>query len=164
MRLCMNNFRAVSLAAMMAVTVSACKKPANFVPVSKDYIQPKTTAILDSLVKEGKKISENTDCVYLGSDTLELNKDFSKNPARFLNKATMIARDKFNDKVYTKKYDYTPSYPECVSTKRNSEFKDMYIDKTAIIPNAETFTTDSTDIYVPVEYYGRVNPEIRNFL
>ncbi len=164
MRICVNNYRAVTLAAMMAMTVSACKKPVNLVPVSKDYIQPRTTAILDSLANEGKKITENTDYIYLGSDTLELNKDFSKNPAKFLNKASMIVRDKFDDKVCTKKDNYIPGYPDCVSTKRYSEFKDMYIDKTTIIPNAKTYTKDSTDIYVPVEYYGRVNPEIQNFL
>ena len=37
-----------------------------------------------------KKIAENPDYVYLGADTLELNSDFSKNPARFFEKASLL--------------------------------------------------------------------------
>lgn len=159
MRLCVNSFKAVSLAALMAVSVSACKRPTNYVYMPKENIPQRTTVVLDSLVKEGEKISQNTDYMYLGGDTLELNKDFSQNPSKFMFIANMIARDNFNDKVCTQENNYT-GYPECASSQRYNGFKNVYIDKTAIIPNSEVLTTDSTDKYIPVKYYGQINPEV----
>lgn len=163
MRLCVNSFRTTAIAAIL-VASAACSRPKNYTPLSNQYVQPRTVSILDSLVKEGEKVSKNPEYVYLGCDTLELNKDFSKNPSKFMDKANMIARDKFNDKVCTKEYDFIPSDPEGVSVKKYREYKDMYIDKTAIVPCTEIFTTDSTDMHVPVKYLGRVNPEVANFL
>lgn len=164
MRLCVNSFRALTMAAMMAATVSGCKRPANFVPMSREYVQPKTTAIIDSLVKEGKKISQNPDYVYLGNDTLELNKDFSKNPAKFFENTSLILQNKFNDRLCTNKYYHICSDPDGATIIHYNNTAEVYIDKTTIIPKSEMYTTDSTDIYVPVEYYGKINPEVQEFL
>ena len=163
MQLCVNSFKAISIAALMAVSVSACKRPTNYVSMPKENVPQRTTAVLDSLVKEGEKISQNADYIYLGGDTLELNKDFLQNPSKFMDIANMIARDNFNDKVCTQENGCT-GYPECASSQRYSGFKNVYIDKTAIIPNSEVLTTDSTNTYIPVEYYGRINPEVSDFL
>jgi hypothetical protein len=164
MNLRINNIKTFALAAMLTTSVTACKKPVNLTPLAKQYVQPRTTAIIDSLIIEGKKVAENPDYVYLGADTLELNNDFSKNPARFFEKTSLILKDKFTDKVCTKEYDYIYSDPDGVGIKHYKEFMDMYIDKTAIISSPETYTTDTTDIYIPVEYYGKVNPKVQNFL
>ena len=164
MRLCVNSFKTIGLAAMMAASVSACKRPTNLVPMPKEFVQPKTTAIIDSLVREGKKVSENPDYVYLGCDTLELNKDFSKNPSKFFDKTELILRDKFNDKMCTNEYDHIYSDPDGAGIIHYKDYKNIYINKTAIISSPETYTRDSADVFIPVEYYGQINPEIQNFL
>ena len=164
MQLCVNSFRTLALAAMMTTAVSACKRPVNFIPVSKEFVQPRTTKVLDSLVKEGENVAENSDYIYLGGDTLELNKDFPENPTKFFDKTTLILNDKFNEKICTEHCKNIYGYPESSQIIKHKNCPNIYIDKTAIIPSAQIYTIDSTALYIPVEYYGKVNPEIYNFL
>lgn len=35
-----------------------------------------------------------------------------------------------------------------------------HINHKAVIKDPKIFTTDSTDMYIPVEYYGQINPKV----
>ena len=41
----------------------------------------------------------------------------------------------------------------------HNDYAKIHINQKAIVKDTKVFTTDSTDIYIPVEYYGQINPK-----
>ena len=39
------------------------------------------------------------------------------------------------------------------------KYANEHVNQKAVVKDAKIFTTDSTDMYVPVEYYGQINPK-----
>lgn len=162
MKICANYMKTSAMAALLAVSSAACKRSVNFTPLAKESLQPKTAQVLDSLVKEGQKILEDSEYISLGYDTLELTKDFSERPDKFIKKANHNLKHKYNDKVVFLLENN--SIFDNSNRIGSAPKKYIYIDKTTVIPDSKTYTTDGKTVFVPVEYYGKVNPEISNFL
>ena len=72
----------------------------------------------------------------------------------------------FLSKVVVDKYTaLEPLYPwKPASPMRVPKTKYVYagehINHKAVIKDPKIFTTDSTDMYIPVEYYGQINPKV----
>lgn len=159
MKVRINSYKAAVFAVLL--TAGACKKSVSYTPLQRSSVSSETVRVLDSLRNEGKKITSNPDFVHLGADTLKLNKNFDKNPDRFMQNAERILNDKYNDKVLILNNDAVYDNVKRIGAK--TEY-DMYINKTAVISGYDLYTKDSKTIYVPVEYYGQQNPEVRSFL
>ena len=41
-----------------------------------------------------------------------------------------------------------------------TKYADAHVNHRGIVQSAKFYTTDSTKVYLPVEYYGQINPEI----
>lgn len=158
-----NNIKTAAFVTMLTASATGCKQSAHYTPLARECVQPKTTILVDSLHQEGKKIIDNEDFVFLGCDTLPLNKDFATNPAGLFKSANLTLRDNFNDKVVTSQGEprvYT--HPDRIGVTQDINALDLYVNKQAVVSANEFYTlgSDSKTVYVPVQYYGQINPNI----
>ncbi len=152
---------------LAATTIlTACVPSANktLKPLPENLIPERIEHKLDSLSKKTKEITNDTTYHFYGRDTLELNKNFADKTEKFLKSINKQAESK-NKRVVVSKYtDLEPLYPwKPASPIRVPKTKYIYanehINHKAVIKEPKIFTTDSTDMYVPVEYYGQINPK-----
>ena len=145
---------------MMAATVAGCTpKRQKFVPMPKEYVSQKLVQSVNSLYKEGVQVKYNTNNVLLDRDTVKLDREFVKDPDSFYRSTNSFLSQNYNETVCPedegsdgKGYFDTQNYYE------------KYINKQAIVSGKTLYTTDSIDVYVPVEYYGEINPEIKEYV
>lgn len=157
-----NNIKTAAFVTMLTASVTGCKQSAHYTPLARECVQPKTTILVDSLHQEGKKLISNEDYVFLGCDTLPLNKDFVEKPARFFENAKLSLRGKFNDQVVSVN---TPIFDNSNRIGAPNTY-DLYINKQAVVSANEFYTlgSDSKTVYVPVQYYGQINPNVQSIL
>ena len=143
---------------LTASTASCVKKPLK--EIQTTYLPEKAMIKLDSISKESQKVLLDTSYHFYGYDTLELNiNELKTEPKTIVEKLDRKAKQNtpstvmkpmfFNNKMklYPKiKHDYEPNF----------------INQKVIIKDIKLFTRDSTDFYVPVEYYGIPNQKVLN--
>lgn len=159
-----NNFIKFTTAAAVIATTSGCvKKPYREMP--KDSIPQGVEQKVDSLSKSSQRILNDTTYKYYGKDTLHL---------RMMPDGTTTSVNELQDQInkIAKSNDervvigsYTAMIPmyNGKSTTYYPQVRHHYADKhmnqKAVVKDAKIFTTDSTDMYIPVEYYGQINPK-----
>ena len=155
-----NIIKTCVLSGLVSVGASSCKKvPLRPMPVQKQEIVSK----LDSLMKEGTKISKDTSYCFFGKDTLELTDKFVKNTSEFVNDINKKAAKK-TPKFEIGKTLKTEMIPKSgggfdMIPVMKPEYVPQYMNQKAIITSTEVFTRDGNDMFVPVEYYGTHNPK-----
>ncbi len=156
-----NLSKIVGISAIAATTTGCVRKPLK--PMPQELISTEITHKMDSLSKETQKILNDTTYKFYGYDTLRINKDFAENPQYFQQK--MASKAKNADKI-VKTGQYTKLEPIFFNNKMMLYPKTHYIEEKehtehkAVITKPAILTTDSTDMYVPVEYYGKINPKV----
>lgn len=150
----------IGITTIAAAAVGCTRKPLK--PMPQELIPAEITHKMDSLSKESQKILNDTTYKFYGNDTLRLNKDFAENPQYFQRKIEHHAQK--TDKI-VKVGQYTTFEPLFFNNKMMLYPKTHYIEEKghmehkAVIKNPQILTTDSINMYVPVEYYGKINPK-----
>lgn len=150
----------VGITAIAATTAGCVRKPLK--PMPQELISTELTHKMDSLSKESQKILNDTTYKFYGYDTLRINKDFVENPQYFQQEIDSNAK-KADKTVRTGQY--TKLEPLFYNNKMMLYPKTHYIEEKghmehkAVIKNPQILTPDSINMYVPVEYYGKINPK-----
>ena len=148
--------------ALITASASCSKKP--FKQMSKDKIPPIVERKIDSLAKQSEEILKDTTYKYFGKDTLCLS-DTLASTRKLQNKMNKIAKEK-DESVVVGSHLYMT--PVCTGKSTTlipqwcNDYAQAHINQKARIKETKIFTTDFTDMYVPVEYYGQINPETLN--
>ena len=150
----------IGITTIAAAAVGCTRKPLK--PMPQELIPTEITHNLDSLSKESQRILNDTTYKFYGNDTLRLNKDFAENPQYFQRK--IDSKAKKADKT-VKMGKYTKLEPMFFNNRMMLYPKTHYIEEKghiehkAVIKNPQILTTDSINMYIPVEYYGKINPK-----
>ena len=157
------NLKNIALSSLLLAGTSSCiQKP--YVEMPKENISTEIQSSLDSLVNETSKIKSNANYKLYGRDTLLLWNDFNKKPARYMKNINQKAADNVPNTVVDKKTVLIPSKIGNTTVMRQHVKvirKPDYIEVKAVIPETRILTRDSTVMYIPVEYYGKNNPEVK---
>lgn len=152
----------VLASALITASTSCSKKP--FKQMSKDRIPPMVERKIDSLAKQSKEVLKNSTYKYFGKDTLCLS-DTEASTKQIQKKMDRIAKEKDKSVVVG---SHLYMMPVCTGKSTTlipqwrNDYAKAHINQKAIVKDAKVFTTDSADIYIPVEYYGQINPETLN--
>ena len=139
----------LAVSTLLAACVSSTNK--TFKPLPENLIPEQIEHKVDSLSKETKKIMNDTTYHFYGRDTLKLNKNFADKTEKFLKEINNTALEPL--------YPWKPASPMRVP-KTKYVYAGEHINHKAVIKDPKIFTTDSTDMYIPVEYYGQINPKV----
>ncbi len=147
------------VASAILTGVAACTEKKPYVQMPKENVPEAVYNKLDSLSKESKKIINNPEYELYGKDTLELSKNFARKTDKFVNK--MNDKAKMADEETVVGSRVTINY---YSPGPKYQIEDIYdsnhTNHIGVIRAPKVLTTDSTDMYVPVEYYGMKNPNV----
>lgn len=152
----------VLVTALITASTSCSKKP--FKPMPKDKISPIVERKIDSLTRQANEILKDTTYRYFGKDTLRLS-DTQASTEQLQKKMDKRAKEKDKSVVIGSHMVMVPIYNGKRTTlmpQWHNDYAKMHINQKAIIKDTKVFTTDSTDMYIPVEYYGQINPETLN--
>ena len=145
---------------MMAATVAGCTpKRQKLVPMPSEYVPAKTVQLVNSLYRDGITVKYNKKNVLLDRDTVKLGKDFVKDPDSFYRNTNSFLSQNYNETICPEEEG-----SEGKGYFDTQNYYDKYVNKQAIVSGKTLYTTDSIDVYVPVEYYGEINPEIKDFI
>lgn len=148
------------LSGILSVSAVSCKKaplkPIN--TVRKEY-----AAKLDSLITEGKKITNDTTYHFFGRDTLEIGDAFVKNTSKAVKDLDKTAK-KHTPKFETGKSLHTEMIPKSgggfdMIPVIKPDYVPQYVNQKTVVTSDKVFTSDGKDMYIPVEYYGQNNPK-----
>ena len=149
---------------LTASTVSCVKKPLK--EIQTTYLPEKAMIKLDSISKESQKVLQDTSYHFYGYDTLELNiNELKTEPEKIVKKLDKKAKQNTPRSVVR---TYTVMEPMFFNNKMKlypkikHDYEPNFIKQKAIIKDIKLFTKDSTDFYVPVEYYGIPNQKVLN--
>ena len=149
----------VLASALITASTSCSKKP--FKQMSKDRIPLMVERKIDSLAKQSKQILKDTTYKYFGKDTLRLS-DTEASTKQIQKKMDKRAKEKDKSVVVGSHMVMVPIYTDKRTTlmpQWHNDYAKIHINQKAIVKDTKVFTTDSTDIYIPVEYYGQINPK-----
>ncbi len=152
----------VVASALITASTSCSKKPLR--QMSKDRIPAIVERKIDSLAKQSNEILKDTTYKYFGKDTLRLS-DTQVSAKQLQKKMDKIAQ-KQDESVVVGSHLYM--MPVCTGKSTTlipqwcNDYAKAHINQKAIIKDTKIFTKDSTDMYIPVEYYGQINPETIN--
>ena len=145
--------------ALMTATTSCSKKPFKLMP--KDKISPIIERKIDSLTRQTNEILKDTTYRYFGKDTLRLS-DIQASTKQLQKKMDKRAKEKDKSVVVGSHMVMVPIYTGKRTTlmpQWHNDYAKIHINQKAIVKDTKVFTTDSTDIYITVEYYGQINPK-----
>ena len=123
----------LAVSTLLAACVSSTNK--TFKPLPENLIPEQIEHKVDSLSKETKKI---------------MNEQAKSNDKQ-------VIVDKYT--ALEPLYPWKPASPMRVP-KTKYVYAGEHINHKAVIKDSKIFTTDSTDMYIPVEYYGQINPKV----
>lgn len=152
----------VLASALIAASTSCSKKP--FKQMPKDRIPQIVERKIDSLAKQSKEVLRDTTYKYFGKDTLRLS-DTEASTKQIQKKMNKIAKEK-DKSIVVGSHIYM--VPVCTGKSTTlipqwrNDYAKAHINQKAIIKDTKVFTTNSTNMYLPVEYYGQINPKTLN--
>lgn len=149
-------------AALSTSAVSCQKAPLREMPAK--YVTETVANRLDSIASETQRVLADTNYKCFGYDTIELTKEFFKNPAKFIKKMNNKAVQKTPSTcvgVYTTTIPVSTGKITVLTTQVHSIYEDDFLKPKAIIRSPKIFTRDSVDMYVPTEYWGKPNPKVK---
>lgn len=150
------------LSGLISMSVTGCKK-APFKPMTS--VPAKVTQKVDSLVKEADKITNNTSYIFYGNDTLEITNNFVTDTPEFIKKMDKKAvkntpKEKVGQHLENLMIPKRGGGFDIIPTMQ-TDYAPRYVEQTAVVKSPSIFTRDGKDMYIPVEYYGKKNPEIK---
>lgn len=156
-----NTIIKTTLASALIATVSACqRKP--LVEMPKENIPQEVEYSLKSINKQSQKVLNDTTYKFYGYDTIRIDGRSPIEPAQLKKEFDKRAEAK-DKKVEIDRH--TTMQPILVGKTRvlkphtHYTYASEHINHQAVIKSDKIFTTDSTDIFIPVEYYGQINPK-----
>lgn len=129
------------------VTLGGCNGPFQKIAIEESNIPQYSLKVLNSLKESTAKTLNDTSLEILSSDTLELSKDMTNNPDKFLKKLINHA-------------DLPHHYLSCGKTSMKIKEYDAKTVKPVI--KEGLFTNKSNKIYIPVDFYGKYLKAYRN--
>ena len=161
----MNTFLKVGiLGSFLSCGLQACQK-APFKEVPKEKVENVIVNRVDSFISESKKVLQNDKYQIFEKDTIELTKDFFNNPKEFFKYLDEKAKTEVPRVVIR---TYTVMVPSVVHKWRvvepqtRHEYAKKFIEPKSVILSDKIYTRDSIDRYVPVEFWGISNPELKD--
>ena len=115
---------------LMAGMLACYESPVSYKSVGTDMLNLKVKESLNIMKASSKNVIDNPDYKYYGKDTIEVTSDIWKSYDDYIAKLNRLAMEK-------------NSY-SC------SELK-------TVINSDEVYTNSGLDVYIPVEYYGKLN-------
>ena len=150
----------VVTSALVTSTLSCSKKPYNLMP--KHLIPHKIETCVNTLVKKSPKVLNDTTYKYYGKDTLEIKQNKYKTAEeleKFLNKKAQENDKNVAIGTYTAMVPMYMGKNLTLVPQVRTEYAKAHVNHRGIVKSAKFYTTDSTKVYLPVEYYGQINPE-----
>lgn len=158
-----NLIKAGVLSAVLSTGAVSCQKaPLREMPAK--YVSETVAKRLDSIASETQKVLADTNYKIFGHDTLELTKEFFKNPSKFIKKMNGKASLKTPSTCvgsYTTTVPISTGKSTIISTQVHYLYEDDFLKPKTIISSPKIFTRDSVDMYVPIEYWGKPNPKVK---
>jgi len=156
-----NSIKTAALSIMIS-GFSACeRKP--FKELPKKYVPELVQTKIDSLSKTSQRVLKDTTYKCFGKDTLLFCKKSEPDCDMFVKEMNEHAKRKSGKSAVNSYTVLVPMY----NGKRTMwipqvrhDYEYNYLKQQTVIRDTKLFTTDSTDIYVPVEYYGIPNPKL----
>ena len=158
-----NNYGALSLL-LSASIFSSCQKQKIYTPMPSEYVTSLVSHKVDSFVKSSEHIKNDKDYEFFATDTIELDKDFTDNPQIF-QKRILKRANKLNPKIKKgEKVSMTvvpikgigvPIGDMSMVQKIETVYEKKYRNTEVVVASNQILTTDSTDMYLPVQYYGK---------
>ena len=146
---------------MMAISAGCQKTP--YKPMMS---APKNvTQKVDSLIKESEKIAKDTSYIFFGKDTLELTEKFIKNTPKYL-KNMLKRAEKNTPRVKTGQHLENTMFPKTgggfdIIPVMKNDYSPVYTNQKVVVKSDSLFTKDGKDMYLPVEYYGQKNNNLK---
>ena len=157
------NIKTLALSSLLLAGASSCvQKP--YVEMPNKNVSEEVTKTLDSLVQETSKIKADTSYVFYGRDTLLLWSDVASKQKRYLQNINNEAKSKTPNTVVDRKIVLIPTRVGNSTTMRQHVRvvrKPDFIENKAVVSSNKILTRDSVAMYIPVEYYGKHNPEVK---
>ena len=157
-----NNLKTLSLSVLLASATACTHK--SFKPMPQEYIPCGIKESVDSFSKESQNILKDTSYKCYGYDTVKITPKDVRSISDFGKKLDSKAKEK-DKSVITK--SYTVMEPVFFNNKMHlypqvkHKYEKEHMEQKGIIKDVTFLTTDSTDIYIPVEYYGKDNPNVK---
>ena len=152
------------LSSVFSFGLPACQKaPLKELPVER--ISPIALNRVDSFISESKKLMQADKYQSYGKDTIKLTDDFFNKPKDFFRKLHKKAGSE-TPRVVVR--TYTVMVPSVVHKWRvvepqtRHEYAKKFVEPKAVILSNKFFTRGSVDSYIPVEYVGVPNPELKS--
>lgn len=165
MKIINNLIRFTTAAAVITATGGCAKRSYKEMP--KHLIPNVVKQKVDSLKIESEKILKDTTYKYYGKDTLHLSlmdgggatnvKELQKQ----LNDIAKRNDKRFVESSYTYMMPISNGKTTTLYPQVGYNYADVHINQKALVKDAKIFTTDSTNMYIPVEYYGQINPKYK---
>ncbi|MCR5265106.1 MAG: hypothetical protein K6E29_00755 [Cyanobacteria bacterium RUI128] len=150
------------LSGLISASVSGCKKAPfrEMTTVPQNVVQK-----VDSMVKASESITKDTSYIFYGNDTLELSDKFVRNTPEFIRKMNKKAikntpKEKVGQHLENLMIPKRGGGFDIIPTMK-TDYAPIYVEQTAVVKSPTVFTRDGKDMYIPVEYYGKKNPEIK---
>ena len=146
-----------------ALSMISCKnKP--FKELDTNLIPPIVIETVDSFSHESLPITENSNYLKFGEDTLEFKKSYLTDKKTFFEDFNNSSK---RNVPRTKTGQYTTMLP--LHTGKSTIFipqthfiyTDNFIKTKTVIMSKKMFTKNKEDLYIPVQYYGIQNPKLK---
>lgn len=151
----------IAASALITAASSCGRKP--LVEMPKDMVPSRLERTVDSLSKKSADILNDSSYKFYGRDTLLLSPETYKTMGQFENYLNKKAESNDESVIIGSYTAFIPVYNGKTTTlipQVQHQYDNEHINHKAIVREGKIFTKDSTDMYLPVEYYGQINPKI----
>jgi len=143
--------------------LTSCQKAA-FHEMPAKNIAPVVTERIDSFARESQKILKNPEYKKFKNDTLQLTEEFFRNPSKFFKRLNKSSKANIPDTCTKTTTILRPVYIGKTMHMQpiiEKHYEPLYKDSKAVINSNKIFTTDSVNMFVPVEYWGIRNKNLK---
>lgn len=118
---------------------------------------------MDSLAEVTKKTLANKNYHLFGADTIEISQDISKKSDNFVSKINSLAQSNSPEEITGSYITLLPVSNGRTTTlipQTNFIYTDKFVNSRAVIGEGVFANKSGEKLFVPVKYYGEVNPEL----
>lgn len=167
-KLCNRKINTISAFLIGGLTVLLSIFPkAPFKELPQKFVKPIVKERLESVALQSQKILEDSKYKKFGKDTLAITIDLFSNPKKFLEKINNSAAANIPDTVVGKDWALSflsgggKSTPFVILPQKVNKYENLFTNARAVIKSNKIFTKNGNDMFIPVEYYGIKNPNIK---
>ena len=145
------------------LSMTSCKKQP-FKELDTNFIPPVVIETVDSFSRENLPITQNSNYLKFGEDTLEFKKSYLTDKKAFFEDFNNASK---RNVPRTRTGSYITMVPRyngktvIMTPITHYTYTDNFIDTKTVIMSKKMFTKNNEDIYIPVQYYGNPNPKLK---